>query len=291
MLAGIAVGQSSQSGQRAAPDSVNAHPALWVVRDADTTIYLFGTIHLLNPDISWFGGQVRKAFDGSGEIRLEAVMPQDPSTLLPTVMKLARDPQGRTLSSKMTTSQRRTYEAATASMGAAAEALEPFEAWFVGLQLAQGFAMAAGLDPALGADHTLQEAAHAAGKLVSGFETAEEQLRYLDQSPESEQIAGVVESLADPGKSVQQMQELVDSWSRGDVARTAAVMAEEMSKTPELAHQLIEVRNERWAAVIEQRLKSPGTLFVAVGIGHLVGARSVQSLLGNHGHAVTRIDR
>ena len=34
-------------------DPNDADPALWVVRDQDTTVYLFGTIHVLKPGLSW----------------------------------------------------------------------------------------------------------------------------------------------------------------------------------------------------------------------------------------------
>ena len=38
-------------------------PALWVISDDDTTIYLFGTIHLLKPGLTWFDEAVKTAFD------------------------------------------------------------------------------------------------------------------------------------------------------------------------------------------------------------------------------------
>jgi len=38
--------------------AVNVAPALWQVKDADTTIYLFGTVHVLKPGIDWFKGGV-----------------------------------------------------------------------------------------------------------------------------------------------------------------------------------------------------------------------------------------
>ena len=57
---------------RAAND---ADPALWVVKDKDTTIYLFGTIHVLKPGLTWFDEAVKKAFDASSEVKLELIMP------------------------------------------------------------------------------------------------------------------------------------------------------------------------------------------------------------------------
>src|SRR3569832_343184 len=52
-----------------------AQPAIWRVKDADTTVYLFGTIHVLRPDIDWFHGPRREAFDSSDELVIEMVEP------------------------------------------------------------------------------------------------------------------------------------------------------------------------------------------------------------------------
>ena len=54
----------------------DADPALWVVRDDDTTIYLFGTFHLLDGR-PWFNDEVKTAFDASNELVMEAILPED----------------------------------------------------------------------------------------------------------------------------------------------------------------------------------------------------------------------
>ena len=89
--------------RRAAPAAPlpDANPALWVVRDADTTIYLFGTFHLLDGR-PWFNDEVRTAFDASDELVMEAVLPENPASLQPLILHYAVDPQGRTLSSRLT---------------------------------------------------------------------------------------------------------------------------------------------------------------------------------------------
>ena len=56
-----------------------ATPALWEVRDGDTTIYLFGTFHTLDARTAWFDRSVRAAFDRSGELVLETIAPTDPA--------------------------------------------------------------------------------------------------------------------------------------------------------------------------------------------------------------------
>ena len=46
-------------------------PALWRVTDADTTIYLFGTVHALPQGKEWFDARIERAFAASDEMVTE----------------------------------------------------------------------------------------------------------------------------------------------------------------------------------------------------------------------------
>src|SRR6476646_4319731 len=74
----------------APPASADAEPAMFMVRDADTTIYLFGTFHALDGKSDWFSSGVKSAFDQSGELVLETLVPENPTTVLvrPAVQQL-----------------------------------------------------------------------------------------------------------------------------------------------------------------------------------------------------------
>jgi len=116
--------------QPASAPSASGHaqgaPAMWIVRDRDTTIYLFGTFHIIDARTSWFQGAVKEAFDRSDELVLEADLPSDPDVLEqrlgPIVERYAVDPQGRTISSRLTAGQQATLDAALASIGIAGAA-------------------------------------------------------------------------------------------------------------------------------------------------------------------------
>jgi uncharacterized protein YbaP (TraB family) len=81
---------------------------------------------------------------------------------------------------------------------------------------------------------------------------------------------------------------MVAEWIKGDADQLAAVMNEGMSD-PAVAEALLYKRNANWAEWIDTRLDAPGTVFIAVGAGHLAGARSVQDYLAAKGIAVTRV--
>ena len=89
----------------------HADPALWVVRDADTTIYLFGTVHMLKPGLSWFDEGVKSAFDRSNELVLELVMPDQPE-MQALVSELGMSPTGPSLPDQLPPAEAAKFRAA-----------------------------------------------------------------------------------------------------------------------------------------------------------------------------------
>ena len=81
---------------------------------------------------------------------------------------------------------------------------------------------------------------------------------------------------------------MVDEWLEGDADGLAALLNEGLTD-PVLAEALLYARNDRWAEWIDTRMDSPGTVFVAVGAGHLAGAKSVQDYLTARGFTVDRV--
>ncbi len=292
MTAALAIGSPAIAQQAAAPAPAaapaDADPALWVMRDADTTIYLFGTMHALRPGLSWFDEAVADAFNASSELRLETVAPDNPADLAPLVMRLAVN-QDSTLTSRMTEEQRAAYTAGMERMSIPWQQLEQFDGWFVGLQLAQGVLASSGLSAAEGAEMRLRAAAAQRGIPVTTFETVEEQLSFLDSVPEAEQIVGINQMLADFPAAVASMGQLEAAWTSGNAEETGNLVTITRDSAPEL-HRIIFIdRNRRWAETLAARMAQPGTIFVAVGAGHLAGEGSVQTFLSQRGFTVERV--
>ena len=55
------------------PGWAGAAPAMWLVRDADTEIYLFGTMHVLSPAAAWRTPAYEAAYDRAQTVWFEAV--------------------------------------------------------------------------------------------------------------------------------------------------------------------------------------------------------------------------
>ncbi|MEQ1726077.1 MAG: TraB/GumN family protein, partial [Sphingopyxis sp.] len=267
----------------------DADPALWVVRDADTTIYLFGTIHVLRPGLSWFDEAVADAFNASDELKIELIQPQDQSAMAALIQRTAIYSDGITLISRLTEEQRTTFLAALQQYGVQPEAFDTLKPWYASLMLTMGAYQAMGFTPDNGAEHVLTEAANAAHKPITAFETAEEQIGFLSSTPESEQIAGLLQFFTHAREIRQNTANLLSSWSDGNPEATATIFNEASAEAPETMRILLTDRNRRWAETLAARMEQPGTLFVAVGAGHLAGDMSVQHFLNERGIIATRV--
>jgi uncharacterized protein YbaP (TraB family) len=270
------------------PSGNDADPALWVVKDKDTTVYLFGTIHVLKPGLTWFDEAVRKAFDRSGEVVLELVMP-DPGAMQALVMSKGVTTDGPTLTEQLPADKRAAYAKAVTDMGLPANAFDRMRPWFAATNLSLLPLQKLGYDPANGPEETITAAAKAAQKPVTGLETAEQQIGYfagLSQAAQVQFLTSTVDEVPTVGTT---MATMVRDWAAGKPEALAKQMNEDLKDSPEVAKVLLTDRNARWAKWVEARMTRPGTVFVAVGAGHLAGAQSVVAMLGRDGVKVTRV--
>jgi uncharacterized protein len=260
------------------PAPIMADPALWVVKDKDTTIYLFGTIHVLKPNIQWFDGGVKKAYDASSEIFLEVIEP-DPATAQQMVMSRAIDPDGPALTKKLSPDAATAYAGALKSLGIPEQAFDPLEPWFATIAISMTSLQKTGYSPESGVEKQLTAAVKRDGKKLSELESIQFQLDLFDTMPEAQQIAFLNSTVKELPKATETLDRMLASWGKGDPDTLAKDMNEAMLETPELAKLLLADRNKKWADWIQNRLAKPGTIFVAVGAGHLAGKESVQALL------------
>jgi len=281
--------RAAEPAAAATPATTDADPALWVVKDKDTTIYLFGTVHVLKPGLGWFDEAVKTAFDKSDELMLEMVMPEDQAAMVKEMMPLAIDQNGKTLSSRLDPEQLKAYQAALASLGIAPAQFDMFEPWFPAMTLSVLPLTKLGYDPEQGVEKLLTASAKKSAKPVVGLETLSQQLGYFDKLPESQQISFLNSVVRDLDKLGPQLDKMVLQWAKGDPDALAVTMNESLAETPELAKVLLWDRNARWADQLKARMDQPGTVFVAVGAGHLAGAKSVQDYLKERGMIAKRV--
>ncbi|MDE1894850.1 MAG: TraB/GumN family protein [Xanthomonadaceae bacterium] len=271
------------------PAGVLARPALWVVKHADTTIYLFGTVHLLPHDTSWRYPALEQALAKSQTLYIE-LTDDDQATVSALVLRYGLDP-AHPLGSLLDAAQLRQVQRAVAQAGVPGgmQAVGMMRPWLAALTLTTAPLLKAGLDPQQGVDRQLQAQMLAAGKPVLGLETADQQIHLLADMPDTLQLKFLQATLKDADKDGSELTGLIDAWKDGDTGRIARIEAEDLrQQAPALYQRLLVQRNRTWAARIAAMLQQPGTTFIAVGAAHLAGPDSVQAQLRQLGIAVVR---
>lgn len=263
-------------------------PALWSVSDADSTIYLFGTVHVLRPDTPWGSAKVDAAFDASHNVILEISNPDDQAALMPLVQQYGLSPQ-TPLSSLLTPEELAALDTAARSIGGSAAQFDPLRPWLVALSLSVAPLVKAGYDPKSGVELILKHRAEEAGKPVTGLETIDRQVEILAGLSQDTQLAFLRSTLTDFDEATIELDTLVDAWANGDVETINRVGVIDMrTASQEVYDALLTRRNTVWADQIQSILAGSGTTFIAVGSAHLAGDDSVQEILEARGLEVTR---
>ncbi len=271
------------------PAAVIAHPALWVVKDADTTIYLFGTVHLMPSDASWHDPTLDQAMADSRTLYIE-LTDDDPANMTALVLRYGMDAT-HPLSSQLSQSEAHRLDLLANKLGVPGgmQTLNVMRPWLAALTLAVTPLLKAGLDPEHGVDKQLKAQMSAAGKPVLGLETAEQQIRFFADMPRMIELALLRSTMRDADKGTFRLTELIDAWKAGDVDAIARIGNDDMRlHEPKLYQRLLVQRNQVWATKIAAMLQQPGTVFIAVGAAHLAGPDSVQVQLRKLGISAQR---
>ena len=263
--------------------TARAEPAMWVVKDHDSTIYLIGTVHVLKPDMVWNAEKVTKAVAESTELWLEVADTDDEATTRALIQQYGLD-QAKPLSKKLSAKQNAKLAKIAEAYGLPLAGLQPMKPWTAALMLTLLQVQKAGYDPKSGVDYILRAQAEKEGDKIIGLETLEQQVRFLADLPQAEQVAFLEQTLDHAAEGVALLDQLARAWSEGDDATIGKIFVDELkSEAPKLYDKLLVQRNIKWAAKVEEILRDAGVHQIAVGAGHLAGPDSVQAQLAKRG--------
>ena len=244
-----------------APAVVEADPTIFVIRDADTTVYLFGTFHVLSPNLKWFDGPVEEAFAQSDELIVETMPVQSGA-------------------------------ASAAGLPRSAARITPAASFLASTQDAVRAGQSRGMAIANGADMVLLRAAAESGKSVEPLETLDSQFAMMASIP-AERVTPAPcpanqcqRAAADLSSAMAQLQ---SAWANGEHEIFSAMLGDMQVTAPNAYRVLFVERNARWSNWVAARMRQPGTVFVAVGAAHLAGADSLLVRLAERGMISRRL--
>lgn len=269
-----------------------AQPALWAVKDADSTIYFLGTVHMLRPETEWRTEKLDAAIAESQALWLE-LPTTDPEKMAGEMMRLigryGMSPQRR-LSADLTLEEIKTLDEAAKLSNATAAQLDFFRPWYAALVISTSAVTRAGYDPTSGVDGKIEALFSARGIGPRGLETPESQIRIFAGMSREDELEYLRETMAEYREAPTQLDQMVTSWVSGDIAAMEAMFVTDMRENDAALYDaLLTNRNANWVAQVEEMLKGKGTIFIAVGAGHLIGPDSVIAMLDARGIEVERV--
>jgi|CXWL01.1.fsa_nt_gi uncharacterized protein YbaP (TraB family) len=266
-------------------------PALFVARDADSTLYLYGTIHLRRAGDPWGSSAVDAALGASEEIWTELEMtPENDARVQQLALQMGRAPAGRGLSTWLSPGEAQRLGQTAQRLGLQPQALEPMQPWLAGLTLTMLPMVQAGYDPNAGVDRAIDAFGDAHGKRMRAFETPEQQLGFFAELSPDVQRQMLLEAIDEAEKGPAALDELSAAWERGEIGTLERLLNEDMrTEYPEVYAALISRRNAAWIVMLTHELQGSGVDFVAVGAAHLVGDEGLVAQLRARGIRVERV--
>lgn len=266
-----------------------ATPQAWVVRDGDTEITLFGTIHALPRGTQWLTPALAARFDAADTLVLEAVMPDDPQALMPLIAEIGMPAGMKPIAERVPAAMLPKVTATAIAAGVPMAALDRMESWLAAVTLGDAALQGLGISADQGVEAQLTARARARNMPIIGLETPEQQLRYFDGLPQADQTAMLLATIDDVANARADMASMLALWQAGDVDGIARDFDTEMQATPLLRKRLLVDRNTRWADWLAGVMQRPGKHFVAVGAGHMGGPDGLLAQLRARGLTVTAL--
>lgn len=268
-----------------APPRQQSEPALWRIADADSEIWLFGTAHMLRPELGWRGPKLEAAFAAAEELVTETdTTPAGAAEAVALSERLGALPAGETLSARLGAEQHARLGRVAESLRIDSAALEPMRPWLAALRLSYAYAVSRGMRAEAGVENVLSTEARQRGMRLSFLETPEQQVRFLADLPPEEEARFLADTLSEIEVDADALAEMDALWARGDTAALAALFDAQWRQASPAVHEVVILqRNRAWANEIARRLEGDGRIFIAVGAAHLVGEGNVIDLLRARG--------
>jgi len=260
---------------------------LWKVDSHQNSLYILGSIHLLNKEAYPLKQSIENAFEQTNKLVLEIDLRSANSDKVQQLMlQKGASSDGTVLHQNVS---KETYESVAMrakELGIDIRLLNSFKPWIVATMMAAVKLQQLGFDSKLGIDRYFADRAIRSNKPIGGLETAEFQLGLFDQFSAKEQELLLRQSMNEMDHLERNVAEIVRAWKSGDIGSLEKHLLAGMRDYPEIHQKVIEDRNRRWLPQIEGILSRGENALIVVGAAHLVGTNGVIQLLKSRGYKV-----
>ena len=269
------------------PAAASAEPPVWIVRDADSEIVIFGSMHILPAGVDWRPDALDAALAKADDLWFELPMDAAAQTEVGRAAQAKGYlPAGQTLTNLLGTEDGARLRKIADELGLPMATLQYLRPWLAEVSLANAMFMKSSASRTEGVETVIERTAPPSAARRA-FETPAQQISILADTPQKDQIASLRQTLEELEQGPGAYDDLVKAWAAGDIRALEEEALEPIRKTsPTLYRRLIIERNERWVETIRDRMAGTGETVIVVGAGHLVGQDGLPARLRKLGFRV-----
>ena len=269
------------------PVTALARPPVWIVRDKDSEMVLFGSVHLLPPGLDWRPPALERALKSADDIWFETPMgAEGQQDATKAAQAHALLPPGQTLSSLLSKPARERLAKEAAKLGVAMDDMDRLEPWYAELMISNALYEKVGAERSEGVEIQLWQGANPAARRET-FETPEQQVALFAAAPMADQVSSLEQTLKEAHDAERDYRVLLKAWMDADLKTLDQKVVGSLRKTsPALYAALVQRRNARWTEALNKRLQGSGRTVVVVGMGHLIGPDGLPARLRALGYSV-----
>jgi uncharacterized protein YbaP (TraB family) len=255
----------------------------WEIKrdDLKTPSYLYGTIHIIPKDSFFLTPAVEEKLASTQQLVLEIPLDLNITTMLSSAMGMMM-PSGKSLKSLYSDDDyQRISSFMKDSLSTPLPFYQMFKPIFISQHISSNYCNTSAQESY---EMYFSQLFKKAKKPISGLETIEAQMKYLDEMTLEEQAQGLLQTIENPGEACSQYAEMVSVYRQQDLNKLMEMMGESEEVGDHL-DKLLDERNQNWISQIEA-LVAKESVFIAVGAGHLPGPKGVIELLRKQGYQV-----
>jgi uncharacterized protein YbaP (TraB family) len=283
LIAACAVFFAASASAQTAPEIT---PALFAVRDADSTLYIYGTIHQLPENAQWSNASVRAALDSAQEVWVESDQSEETGRRFMREMTASMEtPAAVSLLERVPVQYRQTLRYLDKNSEFDVERLEPWQAALMFIAYGSQYDARSSF---AGVDSQVVAAAEANGARLRWLEVIRaSDFAALSEETQVQFLLFVLDGIGSPGSELVEMEAM---WANGDLEGLyASQLAEMQTNYPAFYGWIAVARNNAWMDILVRELEGAGVDFVAVGTAHLLGADGLVEQMRARGYAVERV--
>lgn len=277
----------AQTGDGYLKTNADDNTLLWEISGNGLTNpgYLFGTFHMLCADEIQFSTSLKKAIAKSREVYLELDL-DDPAVFAGAVMMISMK-GGKKLKDLYSPEA---YQRISAYFKDRLKtALSLYQNMKPGFLTALLYPKMMTCSSTISVDEAIMNLAQENNIGISGFETMAMQAAVFDSIPYEKQAEELLKAIDSIRNSVIQFRLMLQAYKDQQLHDIEKIINDPVFGVEEDRDLLLDKRNKRWVEQLKEIMKK-GTVFIAVGAGHLVGKNGLIELLRAEGYTVRGLE-